>query len=362
MSAPAGGHIRRRASGARRGAETAIVGVVLALLGGCGTAPLGRMPPLVRLEVRNPLGFELEIFEVKGDASTSVARPGPVRSYAAEARAGAYWIAARSGERTVRYAAPLLAGIAPAGGLEIAIVAPEAEDSEWAWIPPGPALIGDELGVGQEDERPARIASTRGFWIGRREVTNADFARFLDAAGGAPDESWAAFDSKKLLLGRDPASGRWTTSAPRRPVVTVTLTGARAYCAWRESATGVRHRLPTEMEWEKVARGPESYVYSYGNVYRRAAANQESGALADVGAFAANAYGVFDLTGNAFEWSAGRYDAHGSAAAPDGDQVLRGGSFVLDGMYLRSSFRMRQRPAVKADDIGFRVLREAAPR
>ena len=67
-----------------------------------------------------------------------------------------------------------------------------------------------------------------------------------------------------------------------------------------------------------------------------------------------NGWGLFDTTGNAFEWVADAY--------PGGpDHVLRGGSFVLDGMFLRNSFRMRARPSTRADDFGFRVVREAAP-
>ena len=84
-----------------------------------------------------------------------------------------------------------------------------------------------------------------------------------------------------------------------------------------------------------------------------------------------NGYGLLDVTGNAFEWTrdvyvfdptidreqVGQFHADGAEAY----RVLRGGSFVLDGVYLRNSFRMRLRPDVRTDDIGFRVLREAAP-
>ena len=62
------------------------------------------------------------------------------------------------------------------------------------------------------------------------------------------------------------------------------------------------------------------------------------------------------MTGNVFEWMSNKYDRKQQDNSMN--QSLRGGSFVLDGMYLRNSFRMRQSPTVMTDDIGFRVLRE----
>jgi formylglycine-generating enzyme required for sulfatase activity len=153
---------------------------------------------------------------------------------------------------------------------------------------------------------------------------------------------------------RDASTGRYGSDAPALPVVTVSLAGAAAYCAWLTRASGVGHRLPGEFEWEKAARGPASCVYASGDVYLRGQANAESGALAPVGRFAANGWGLFDMTGNAFEWTEDRY-------APGPDHVLRGGSFVLDGVFLRNSFRMHANPTTRADDFGFRPVRESPP-
>ena len=112
----------------------------------------------------------------------------------------------------------------------------------------------------------------------------------------------------------------------------------------------------SETEWEKAARGPRSSVYAYGNVYQTSMANQESGVLKEVASYPANGFGLYDMTGNAFEWIADRNDPSGDRIY---DQSLRGGSFVLDGMYLRNSFRMRQSRSVRTDDIGFRVAKNA---
>ena len=325
--------------------------LLASIFGACSTRHFGLAQESLGVVVENPHGLDLRLCtEIDGKESV-VARPGREHSWRATLHAGKYWLACQEGPLC---AVPLLQGALPTQHLVVQVTPGGTSSAAWACIPAGPALIGDELGVGQEDERPLRVVTLATFWIARTEVTNAEYARFLSECGQEPDPAWLAFDSKKCLVVRDPAGGRFTTSAPTLPVVTVSLAGALAYCAWLTRTTGIVHRLPSELEWEKAARGPGSRVYAFGNVYRLHAANAESGALAAVATFPANGWGVFDMTGNAFEWVADRY-----ALGPD--QVLRGGSFVLDGMYLRNSFRMRTRPSTRADDFGFRPVREAAP-
>jgi sulfatase modifying factor 1 len=245
--------------------------------------------------------------------------------------------------------------------IEVTVDLPPPADPDFAFVPAGPALLGDILGVGQPDERPARIAFVDAFWIGRHEVTNREFAAFLDSQTGSIDPDWIDLGSRKCRIRFDAGTGHHTTDRPDEPVVTVSHGGASAYCAWLGRATGTVHRLPTAIEWEKAARGPDSSTYAYGDIYERDAANQESGRLAAVGVSGPmTGFGTFDMTGNAFEWTADAYPQR--ADAPEDQRLayreLRGGSFVLDGMYLRNSFRMKLRPGVHADDVGFRVVRE----
>ena len=244
------------------------------------------------------------------------------------------------------------------GDLHVVVSPTRAGNEEFAAIPAGPCLIGDRLGVGQPAERPARVVQVPEFQLGRYEVTNEQYAAFLTAV--AVDYSaeqldrWLDLNNRKCRIRRG-AQGRFETDAARLPVVTVSWAGANAYCAWRTQRDRGVYRLPTQIEWEKAARGPNSSVYSYGDVYRPNAANQESGRIESVGSHAASPWGLFDLTGNAFEWTADRV-AVGSTA--EERAVLRGGSFVLDGIFLRNAFRMLLRPTVRADDVGFRVVRE----
>ena len=232
------------------------------------------------------------------------------------------------------------------------------ENKAWVWIPAGPALIGDELGVGAQDEGRARIEYLRAYWMQPHEVTNKQYAQFLSDQTEL-DPRWIDLHSRQCRIQKisDSKTDSFTTDAPNKPVVMVSFFGAQAYCQWLTSKTGRTHRLPTEIEWEKAARGPQSFVYSYGNRYLRFQANQESGKLRDVKQFNANGFGLYDMTGNVFEWMDNQYNPGDPDATMN--HALRGGSFVLDGMYLRNSFRMRQSPSVMTDDIGFRVLREA---
>jgi formylglycine-generating enzyme required for sulfatase activity len=256
-------------------------------------------------------------------------------------------------------------GFEPPGELHAAAFAWPEPRPGWCWIPPGPGLCGDDLGIGQEDERPVRTPTTAGFWLAEHETTNAQFAAFLNAIGGSAfDAQWLDLDGPKCRVQWDADANAFATDAPNLPVVTVSWHGAMAYCRWLTETTGVLHRLPKEVEWEKAARGPGSRVYAYGDTYVTAAANQESGVLKPVGRFPRNGFGLFDMTGNAFEWTAddyrrGAYGGTSHAAEQQNEyRVLRGGSFVLDGIFVRNSMRMRLRPDVRADDVGFRVLRQ----
>ncbi|MBL8726272.1 MAG: SUMF1/EgtB/PvdO family nonheme iron enzyme [Planctomycetes bacterium] len=365
---------------------------LLLWLAGCAAAPLGPRPAPAWLEIDNPHGFALRVEAVVGDGCEPLCELGTERSVRLGVVPGCYVVAVHTPNAKFALPAPLCAEVLPAdrtvrlslggllqGGCRSAAFrsrdlqpvgfqpigfqpvgsppsASHEADPEFALVPAGPALIGDVLGIGQEDERPARLEYVPAFWIGRREVTNRDYAQFLNQLGRAPDPAWASFESRKCRLQRG-ADGIWHSDAPDLPMVTVSLAGAKAYCQWRTEVGGALHRLPSEVEWEKAARGPGSFVYAYGNVYQRARANQESGTLQPVGQYPATGFGTWDLTGNAFEWTQDGYPS----AVPGTFQVLRGGSFVLDGMYLRNSFRMRQRPDTRTDDFGFRLVREVLP-
>lgn len=337
----------------------------------------------VSLRIANPGGHRLRLLAaptLDGASESRSQELGAVAEWRGEVRPGPYRLeVADVSGGSIALPIPAFANLASAGELVIDVPFRFAiAETGWVWIPPGLALRGDVLGVGQEDERPAHLVRLPSYFMAVDETSNADYVAFLNDVGAA-EEAWLDLGSLKCRIKRDASGGPFTTDAPHLPVVTVSFAGAEAFAAWRtrRDPAGRVYRLPTEAEWEKAARGPDSAVFDYGDVYRRGAANQESGTLREVGAFGARGFGCRDLTGNAFEWVADDYDAAAYAScagrivdapsvsrpkreSPSSYRTLRGGSFVLDGMYLRNSFRMRQRAAVRSDDIGFRLVREDA--
>lgn len=277
-----------------------------------------------------PSGFYSIIVQQPGDANSVEAKP-----------------------TAIAFPVPAISSILGSEPVKIEITEAPAPQSGWCWIPAGPAVVGDTLGVGAENERPARIEYVAAFWLAETEVTNGQYAQFLSAQSSV-DEKWIDLESMKCRIQKS-EEGKFSSDAPELPVVMVSFYGARAYCDWLTQETGQTHRLPVEAEWEKAARGPNSNIYAYGNIYRQSLANQESGKLKMVRSYQPNAYGLYDMTGNVFEWMANQNNPNGDAIF---DQSLRGGSFVLDGMYLRNSFRMRQSKSVMTDDIGFRVAKD----
>ncbi len=338
---------------------------------------------VLALRIENPAGHRLRLSTVPPPGGTTESPSldlGTSAAWQGEVRSGRYRLdVSDAAGRATALPIPALGGLVPKSGLAIDVPSRLADaESGWAWIPPGLALRGDVLGVGQDDERPAHLVQSPSYFIAVDETSNADYVAFLNDVGPV-EAGWIDLASLKCRIKRDAAAGPFTTDAPKLPVVTVSYAGAEAFAAWRTRRDPARrvHRLPTEAEWEKAARGPDTATFDYGDVYRRGAANQESGTLREAGAFGPHGFGCRDLTGNAFEWTADAYDATAyfacegrivdasvlpprGAAAPSPYRTLRGGSFVLDGMYLRNSFRMRQRAAVLSDDIGFRLVREDA--
>ncbi len=330
------------------------------------TAPQSPSPQTTAVVVRNETGAPWFLFEAVRDGWRAPRPVGSARVVRLHLPIGRYALGPTAERPLV--AVPVLAaelGYEPTP-LEVSLTAAPPRGASpagtgWCWIPPGPFVLGDRLGVGQEDERPVRAPSSTGYWLAARETTNAQYAAFLNATPADQiDPGWLDFGGRKCRVTYDEAAGRYRTDAPQLPVVTVSAAGADAFCRWRTKATGAPHRLPSEAEWEKAARGPGSRVYAYGDTCATLRANQESGALAPVGRYAPNGFGLYDMTGNAFEWTQDVY-VSGRDDDPDAGKfrALRGGSYLLDGIFCRNAMRMRLRPTVRADDVGFRVLREA---
>ena len=217
-------------------------------------------------------------------------------------------------------------------------------------IPAGPFTMGSD--AGNEDEAPVREVDLPAFRIDKFEVINADFAQFVEATGYQTD----AEQEGRAKNWRSAAEGK-----DNHPVVYVSWNDAAAYCQW------VGKRLPTEAEWEKAARGTDGRIYPWGNEWDPAKANVKETGLrgtATVGSFGAGAspYGVEDMTGNVWEWTADWYEAYpGSDYQSDyfGQQfrVLRGGGWFETAEAVRTTARNANSEIAANDDIGFRCGR-----
>jgi formylglycine-generating enzyme required for sulfatase activity len=263
------------------------------------------------------------------------------------------------------------------------VVAQDAPEG-MVWIPGGAFQMGDAFNEGDNDEKPVHTVTVNGFWMGKYEVTNAQYRKFN------PGHSSGSYEGHDL-------NGR-------QPVVAVSWWDAIKYCNWRSGQEGLErcynestgscdfskkgYRLPTEAEWECAARGGlegKRYVWGDGspppgvaNVADETAKAQWSGwaifedyedgyaVAAPVGSFSPNAYGLYDMAGNVWEWCndwyAEDYYSRGVSSNPTGPasgsyRVFRGGSWLNNPDLLRCAGRLRDTPDIAWSGLGFRVAR-----
>ncbi|MBN1260698.1 MAG: SUMF1/EgtB/PvdO family nonheme iron enzyme [Anaerolineae bacterium] len=183
-----------------------------------------------------------------------------------------------------------------------------------------------------------------GYGISKHAVTNVQYAHFLDAHPHIPapyvNAAWAR------PFNWDPAERTFSEGRANFPVVLVTWEEAQAYCAWKGG------RLPTEMEWERAARGDDGRLFPWGSEVEITRANVREtgiGSLTPVGVFleGISPYGLFDMAGNVWEWMARDLE--------DGMAIIRGGAWNVPLDAARSYVRELSRIDIRSRSIGFRV-------
>ncbi|MCC6208735.1 MAG: formylglycine-generating enzyme family protein [Gammaproteobacteria bacterium] len=209
------------------------------------------------------------------------------------------------------------------------------------------------------DEGPRHTVRLGDYLIDRYEVTNLQYQQFIEATGRrAPD------DFERRVAPRGKAD---------HPVTFVNWFDARDYCAWAGK------RLPTEQEWEKAARGTDARIFPWGDEFNIRAANTpvrwaslgREGDTTPVGAFKAGAspYGLADMSGNVWEWTASWYLPHPGNSTKSENfgeiyKILKGGSWwdcsfykcgISAPTFNRSFFNAR----VKNSSFGFRCAKDA---
>ncbi|MBM4291022.1 MAG: hypothetical protein FJ138_05885 [Deltaproteobacteria bacterium] len=246
----------------------------------------------------------------------------------------------------------------------------------WVTIPAGSFQMGSISG-GQDDERPVRTVTVRAFQMSRTEVTVGQYKRCVEA-GVCTQPQWescAFWDGSKVVVGVVPQSLRWD----RQPVVCVDWGQARTFAKW------VGADLPTEAEWEYAARGGQSFTYAgsdhlqevawYG-AYNNSGNVPQTGGTRDVAQLKPNAYGLYDMSGNVWEWVLDEYKDSYNGAPSEGHQlvgslptcstrcdngaarrVLRGGGWYDGASSLRVANRYSHSPDIRYDDLGLRLRR-----
>ncbi|WP_419860748.1 formylglycine-generating enzyme family protein [Candidatus Palauibacter sp.] len=211
-------------------------------------------------------------------------------------------------------------------------------------------------------------------------------------AVGVHEVTFAEWDACVRMGGcrYTPADRRW--GRERRPVIHVSWEDAQAYVSWLSGLTGQRYRLPSEAEWEYVARAGTVTARHWGEDLsdlcrhangaarrpgrlRRAGLSgyvrdgpcaDDYGTTAPVGSFAPNAFGLYDVLGNVSEWTQDCWNDSYAGAPADGSawesgdcdrRVLRGGSWFVTAWFLRSANRSRSVPDTRDMYYGFRVAR-----
>ncbi|MFH0801594.1 MAG: formylglycine-generating enzyme family protein [bacterium] len=228
----------------------------------------------------------------------------------------------------------------------------EKDGSELILIPAGEFTMGSPDGTGENDEHPQHKVYLDAYYIGKYEVTNEQFARFVNETGYQPEGAW------KLS---------YNSSTTDHPVGPVSWADAVAYCNWAAL------RLPTEAEWEKAARGQDGRTYPWGNKWDASRCNNSviraSSGKKPVGSFPSGAspYGCLDMAGNVWEWCHDWYSDTYYSSSPSKNprgpgseelRILRGGSWYLDKpSYYRTANRYRHVPEDGNINNGIRPVR-----
>ena len=230
-------------------------------------------------------------------------------------------------------------------------------------VPEGYFVMGSNNGP--DDEKPEHRVFVKSFLMDVLPVSNADFAKFLNARGlkNHLGESFYDDDDRDARIHQQNSLWQADLGYATHPVNEVSWVGARDYCAW------LNKRLPTEAEWEKAARGTDGRRYPWGNSkpdQTRALYGAPYNASAPVNAFPAGAspYGVLDLSGNQWEWVASAYRPYPYSAddgrenqIPGPVRATRGGGHDSSEDELTTTQRGRnlsRNPKAGHHNIGFR--------
>jgi formylglycine-generating enzyme required for sulfatase activity len=220
---------------------------------------------------------------------------------------------------------------------------------ELVYIPGGHFMMGAPDGEGNDNENPRHKVRVSGFWMGKYEVTQGQF---------------------EAVMGRNQG---YFKGDIRRPVENVSWYDAQSFCEKLSVKHGVRARLPYEAEWEYACRAGSAMQYYWGDNMDGNycwCGNNSGNTTHSVGGKRPNAFGLYDMSGNVWEWCMDWYDEDYYRNSPEVNlrgpstgqyRVLRGGSWYDDENSIRSAYRGIGNPGGRSGCGGFRVVVSAVP-
>ena len=192
----------------------------------------------------------------------------------------------------------------------------------------------------QDNALQHEVTLTKPFYMGKYEVTQ---------------EQWES------VMGNNPSS---RTKGAKLPVTNVSWNDCQEFIKKLNAKTDGGYRLPTEAEWEYACRAGTTTAYSFGDNLTKSDANIDGDSIKAVGSYRPNAFGLYDMHGNVWEWCNDWYGSlqDGEVTDPKGaatgsSRVLRGGSFINDVSAARSSLRFVGTPTFRGTDLGFRLVK-----
>jgi uncharacterized protein (TIGR02996 family) len=256
-------------------------------------------------------------------------------------------------EQQARIVELLAAGVRPCVPRQTIALAKGVEMT-FAWIPPGTFLMGSppEEPERSEDETLHEVTLRQGFYLGIHAVTQAQ---------------WRA------VMGNNPSRFK----GKNRPVEQVSWDDCQEFIAKLSQRDGKRFGLPSEAEWEYACRAGTTTPFHFGETispdqanyngnypYNKGAKGEYRNRTMSVGSFPPNAWGLFDLHGNVWEWCQDEYTSYEDQNTKsildtenegENARVLRGGSWIYVPWNCRAATRSRVAPSDRGDDVGFRV-------
>ncbi len=231
---------------------------------------------------------------------------------------------------------------------------------EFIWVPSG-CFIKGCLPKDKDcyfDEKPPRKVCVKGFWISKHEITVKQWRKFVQETSYKPakKELWGCVDTAKPQF----------KQTEDDPVVCINWYDAKAFANWLSKISGIKIRLPKEIEWEYACKGAQNRLFSCGDDIDGNKANFWSGFggkwgkdkfkfTAPVCFFSPNPLGVCDLSGNVWEWMEDWYSIPNIPSLKN-KKVIKGGGWESQKKFLRCSARKSILPERNYDTVGFRLI------